>query len=196
MGVMVYSRLGDLLRARNLTVDDLQRQIAARFGLAVDARTLDRLARDERVRQPDVEIAAAAATVLGATLNDIFAVEAIPLAEEGTSGVPIDAEDDLLDPHQSHRLQSLFDLRNKRSLSEDEQTEMRALVAEYGRRVHEKSLHEIAERRDLPLEQVRAEVAEDFARRRTWWDEVQADPALLQVLIAEALEQRRAHVGG
>jgi len=45
MSVMVYSRLGDVLRTRNLTVGDLQRQIAARFDFAVDARTLDRLAR-------------------------------------------------------------------------------------------------------------------------------------------------------
>jgi len=42
---MVYSRLGDALRTRNLTVDDLQCQIAARFDLAVRTRTLDRLAR-------------------------------------------------------------------------------------------------------------------------------------------------------
>ena len=47
MGVTVYSRLGELLRARDLTVADLQNRIAARFGLAVDARTLDRLAREE-----------------------------------------------------------------------------------------------------------------------------------------------------
>lgn len=38
MSVMVYSRLGDVLRTRNLTVSDLQRQIAARFDFAVDAR--------------------------------------------------------------------------------------------------------------------------------------------------------------
>lgn len=196
MGVMVYSRLGDLLRARHLTVDDLQRQIAARFGLAVDARTLDRLARDERVRRPDMEIAAAAAAVLGANLNDVFAVEAIPLSNGDTNGVPDDAEDDLLDPPQSRRLQALFDLRDKRPLTEDEQAEMHTLVAEYGRRVHERGLREIAQQRHLPLEQVRAEVAEDFERRLAWWDEVQADPARLQALVDEAMEQHRARVGG
>jgi hypothetical protein len=49
MGVVVYSRLGDVLRARNLSVDDLQRHIAAHFDLATDTRTLDRLTRGERV---------------------------------------------------------------------------------------------------------------------------------------------------
>ncbi len=68
MGVLVYSQLGDALRTRNLTVDDLQGQIAACFDLAVRTRTLDRLARDERVRRPNIEIVAAAA-VLGVGLK-------------------------------------------------------------------------------------------------------------------------------
>ena len=45
MSIMVYSRLGDLLRVRNLTVRDLRHRIAARFGPALDTRTLERLAR-------------------------------------------------------------------------------------------------------------------------------------------------------
>ncbi len=86
MSVMVYSRLGDVLRTRNLTVGDLQRQIAARFDFAVDARTLDRLARDERVRRPDMEIAAAAAAALDARLDDIFAIDALPRGDEDVTG--------------------------------------------------------------------------------------------------------------
>ncbi len=38
ISVMVYSRLGDVLRNRNLTVGELRQRIAARFELAVDAR--------------------------------------------------------------------------------------------------------------------------------------------------------------
>ncbi len=56
MGVMVYSQLGAVLRTQRLTVDDLQRQISVRFGMAVDSRTLDRLARDQRLRRPNIEI--------------------------------------------------------------------------------------------------------------------------------------------
>jgi transcriptional regulator with XRE-family HTH domain len=131
MSVMVYSRLGDLLRARNLTVSDLQRQIAARFGLTVDTRMLERLARAERVRRPDLEVAAAAAAVLDASLNDVFAVEAVPVVD-GDATAASNAEVDILDPDQSRRLQALFDLRERRPLTLDEQAEMRALVAEYG----------------------------------------------------------------
>jgi len=82
MSVMVYSRLGDLLRTRNLTVGDLQHQIAARFGWTVDARTLNRLARAERVRGPNIEIVAA---VLGVRLDDVLRVDAIPLGDAGGS---------------------------------------------------------------------------------------------------------------
>ncbi len=75
MSVMVYSRLGDLLRDKNVTVRDLQQRLAARFGLMVAVRTLDRLARTDRVRRPDLELAAASAEVLGVGLSEIFAVE-------------------------------------------------------------------------------------------------------------------------
>jgi len=191
MGVMVYSRLGDVLRARNLSVDDLRRQIAARFGLAVDARTLDRLARAERVRRPDLELAAAAAEALDVSLNDVFAVETVP-ADDGAS-LPDDLvdEEDILDPAQSRRLQKLFDLQDRRSLSEDEQAEMRALVAEYGRRVYDRGVRGIAVKRGLPVDQVRAEVTVDLERMIAWRRELEADPARLEALIGESRERRR-----
>ncbi len=106
MSVIVYSRLGDLLRARRLTVDDLQGQIAARFDLVVDARTLNRLARDERVRRPDMEIAAAAAAVLDARLDDIFAVAALPMVEDSLTELDEVSEEDVLPPEQSRRSRS------------------------------------------------------------------------------------------
>jgi len=196
MSVMVYSRLGELLRARNLTVGDLQRQIAARFGRTVDVRTLDRLAHAERVRRPDLELAAAAAEALDVSLNDVFAVKTVPADDRGSPVDGLADEEEILDPTQSRRLQKLFDVRDRRSLSEDEQAEMRALVAEYGRRVHEQGVHSIAQQRRIPVEQARAEIAEDFERRLAWWDEVQADPARLQALVDEALDRRREHVGG
>ncbi len=148
---MVYSRLGDLLHARNLTVDDLQRQITERFGRRVNARTLDRLARAERVRRPDLELAAAAAEALDVSLNDVFAVETTAVDD-------VAYEEDILDPAQSQRLQKLFDLQDRRALSEDEQAEVRALVVDYGRRVSEQGVRGIAAKRGLPVDQVRAEV--------------------------------------
>ena len=192
MGVMVYSRLGDLLRARQLTVDDLQRQIAARFGLAVDARTLDRLARDERVRRPDVEIAAAAATVLDVRLDDIFAVDALPLGEDGTIGTDQRAEqEDVLPPEQSQRLSDLFDLRDRRPLTDDERAELDALVGAWGRAVSEREYTEVARRRGIPVEQVRAESLAEIERVLAWWKEVEADPPRRAEVMRDAQERRR-----
>jgi transcriptional regulator with XRE-family HTH domain len=178
MGVTVYSRLGDLLRARNLTVADLQDRIAARFGLAVDARTLDRLARSERVRRPDLEVAAAVASVLDIGLDDLFAVDAVPLGAEDTTDSYDPAEgDDILAPEQSRRLSELFDLRDRRSLTEEEQVELNALVAAWGRAVNERGIHELAARRGVPVEQMRAEVLADVERALAWWREAQANQA-------------------
>jgi len=116
MGVMVYSRLGDLLRARHLTVDDLQRQIATRFGLAVDTRTLDRMTRADRVRRPDLELAAAAAEALDVSLNDVFAVETAPANDGSSSTDDLVDEEAILDPAQNRRLRMLFDLQEQRPL--------------------------------------------------------------------------------
>jgi len=202
MSIIIYSRLGDLLRARNLTVRDLRHRITARFGPALDTRTLERLARAERVRRPDLEVAAATADVLGVSLNDVFAVEAVPVNDEdvtvSTDNATVsskDAESDVLDPVQSHRLETLRNLQDRRSLTPDEQVEMQALVAEWGRRAHEQGLHELALERNLPLEQVRTEVAADFERRLAWWEEVQGDPARLDALVNEAREYQRASIG-
>ncbi len=194
MGVMVYSRLGDLLRARHLSVDDLQRQIAARFGLAVDARTLDRLARDERVRRPDVEIAAAAAAVLDARLDDIFAVDALPVGEDGAMGTDQRAEEeDVLPPEQSRRLSELFDLRDRRPLTDDERAELDALVGAWGRAVSEGEYGAVARRRGVPVERVRAESLAEIERALAWWTEVEANPARRAEVVRDAQEQQRAH---
>ena len=178
MGVPVSSRLGELLHARNLTVADLQDRIAARFGLAVDTRTLDRLARSDRVRRPDLEVAAAVASVLDIGLDDLFAVDAVPLGAEDTTDSYDPAEgDDILAPEQSCRLSELFDLRDRRPLTEEEQVELNALVAAWGRAVNERGIHELAARRGVPVEQVRAEVLADVDRVLAWWQETQANQA-------------------
>jgi len=201
MSVMVYSRLGELLRDRNLTVRDLQQRIATRFGLAVGARTLDRLARAERVRRPDLEVAAAAAETLGVSLNEVFVVDTTPIpaalddkaaAEMGDVDDLLDDEDDVLDPEQSRRLRQLFDLRDRRPLHDDEAAEQNALIAEWSHRVNERTLRSIAAKRGQPLEQTRSEVAADFERMMAWWAEVQSDPARYEALVQESLDQQQA----
>lgn len=198
MSVMVYSRLGDLLRDRNLTVRDLQRQLATRFGLAVEVRTLDRLAQAERVRRPDLELAAAAAAALGVSLNEVFSVETTP-ADGRIEPVPeaTDGEEDgaVLDPEQRRRLQSLYNEQSGRALTEAEWAEMRALVDEEGRRLYERGVQDIAATRGQPVEQVRAELAADLEQKRAWRRDLEADPARRDALIQESCQQQRARIG-
>lgn len=197
MSVAVYSRLGEQLQARRMTVSDLQRQIMTRFGLAVEARVLDRLTREPRVRRPDVEIAAAAAAVLGVGLGDLFAVDAVPLQEHdaGTSAPP--AEDDaLLDVAHRQRLSALFALQDRRLLTAEEQAELDRLVATYGRAVSERGVHELARQRGVPVEQVRAEVLAEVERAQAWWQDLQADPARLEQAVREARAAQQARAVG
>jgi len=198
MSVMVYSRLGDLLRTQNLTVSDLQRHIAARFGWMVDARTLDRLTRGERVRQPDMATATAAAATLDVTLDDIllFLVDVMPMGDEGEIGTDRtdDEEDDVLAPEQSRRLSDLFDLRSQRPLIDAERAELDALVGAWGRAVSERGFHDLARRRSVPVEQVRAEALADVDRALAWWRAVQADPARLKAVVREARDRWRGHI--
>jgi len=195
MGIMVYSRLGDVLRARNMSVDDLRRQIAARFDLAVDARTLDRMTRDERVRRPDVEIAAAAALDVG--LDDIFLVEAMLADNEGAVGTDeANEEDDVLAPEQSRRLSALFDLRGQRPLTDDERAELDALVGAWGRAVSEREFAEVAHRRGIPVEQVRADSLAETERVLAWWKDVEADPARREEVVRDARERQRTRRAG
>lgn len=194
MSVMVYPRLGDLLRDKNVTVRDLQQRLAARFGLMVAVRTLDRLARADRVRRPDLELAAASAEVLGVGLSEIFAVEtavADKEVEPDADGLG-DKEGDMMEPEQGDdRLSELFDLQDRRPLSADEQAEMRALTAEWAHQVNEQSLRSIAAKRGLPIEQVRADVAADLDRMIAWRRELDADPARLEALMQESWEKQR-----
>ncbi len=198
MGVMVYSRLGGVLRARNMSVDDLRRQIAGRFNLAVDARTLDRLTCGERVRQPDMETATVAAAVLDLGLDDIllFLVDVMPMGDEGEIGTDRldDEEDDVLAPGQSRRLSDLFDLRGRRPLTNDERAELDALVGAWGRAVSERGFRDLARRRGVPVEQVRAEALADVDRALAWWHAVQADPARLKAIVREARGRRRRRI--
>ena len=85
--------------------------------------------------------------------------------------------DDILAPEQSRRLSELFDLRDRRPLTEEEQVELNALVAARRRAVNERGIHELAARRGVPVEQMRAEVLADVDRVLTWWQETQANQA-------------------
>ncbi len=102
-----------------------------------------------------------------------------------------DEDDDILDPAQSRRLQSLYERQHQRSLTDAEWAEVGALVDEWGRRVYERGIHDIAAQRRQPVEQVRADLAAERDRIVTWRRELDADPARLKALIDEAGERQR-----
>jgi len=195
MSVIVYSRLGDLLRVRNMTVGDLRRLIADRFGLHVNARTLDRLTHADRVRRPDLELAAAAAAILDVGLDDVFVVETVPVNDAGPSSVS-DSAHDVLSPHENRRLQELFTHQGYRPLTDEEHAEMDALVADYGRRSYAQGVREIAVQRGVPVGQVRDELAAERERILAWKRELEADPVRLQALLEAARDQQRARATG
>jgi hypothetical protein len=82
MGIAVYPRLHEILRARHLSVAELERQMELRFGLRVDAKTLYRLTHTAPIQRADLKVAGAAAAVLGVSLSDLFDVQAVPVASD------------------------------------------------------------------------------------------------------------------
>ena len=185
MSVIVYPRLGQLLRERHLTVAELERQIEERFGLSVNPKTLYRLTQTTPVQRADLEIAGATAAILDVDLGDLFAVEAVPTA-------PGDAADArLFGPEDNRRMAALLDWQEHYPLSEAEWTELERLVATYGQLLHERRLRELAAKRGVPIAQVRRETEEQLDRAREWWRAFEADPDK-ERLIAEQAAQLRA----
>ncbi len=73
--ISIYSRLGDLLRMRGLSVEDIRERIAVLFERPVDAQALDRLTNNEQVNPVDVETGVAAAAALDVPLDDVLFIE-------------------------------------------------------------------------------------------------------------------------
>src|SRR5215207_6995831 len=117
MSVAVYPRLSSLLRARDLTVAELGRQITLRFGLDVDAASLDQWAHDLPVQRADLELAGAAAAILNVSLADLFEVELAPSLPD---------EDTFLDADRAERLSELLETQQLRELSRSEEIEIEA----------------------------------------------------------------------
>jgi hypothetical protein len=170
MGVAVYPRLGELLRASDLTMEGLERAIEQRYGLSVDLLALRRLALPEPVRQADLEVAGAVAAVLGVGLGDLFRVDATPV-DDRVRALAADPDDG-----RGRRLAELLDLRDERDLTASEQAEVEALVDEWSRRLHELRIGEIAERWGLSREETRRRVDAQLAEAHEWWRAFEADP--------------------
>lgn len=167
MAVAVFPRLGELLRARNLTLADLEWQIEQRFGVPISPGSLDRLIDAEPVRQADLEAVGAAAEILGVGLDALFDVVAVPTDNA--------AEISFLEPEQSRRLAELLDRQSYVELTVAEQRELQALVTEYGRRMREHLLEEVARRRGVSIEQARRDSDAAIARALESYRALQAD---------------------
>ncbi len=196
MSVAVYSRLGDLLRARGLGVEDLRRRIVADTGLEVNTRALDVLAGDGRVRRPDIEVAGAAATALAVGLNDIFDIHVtsdsnVVDSQNGHGGDETGpSEWNSLDMEESRRLDNLRALRDERDLDEEESAELQSLVDATNRAVIERGIQEIAQAQGIPADRVRAEIMAAVEWSSALWAALKADPALMAEAVREAKERR------
>jgi hypothetical protein len=177
MGVAVYPRLAELLKEKNLTVAELERQIEDRFGLSVNIKTLYRLTQPAAVQRADLEIAGAAATILGVGLDDLFTVEARPSTDDSEAEVAV------LGPAESRRMAELMERQAQRLLTDEEWAELETLVATYGRLLHERRVREVARKQGRPLEQVRREMEQSVARAAAEWRVLESD--LTQHLLGE-----------
>jgi hypothetical protein len=107
--------------------------------------------------------------VLDVGLDDLFDVRAVRVDEQ--------REPSGLEPAASRRMAELFDRQARGTLSDDEAQELEQLVGEYGRRLHEQRLREIAEQRGISLEAARREVSASLDQALAWWREFERDPA-------------------
>jgi hypothetical protein len=187
VGVAVYPRLGELLRSSNLTVDELERQIEEHYGLPVDSESLRRLADGDPIQRADLEIAGAAAAILGVGLGELFTVEA---------ALVLAPEEPVLDPEQSRRLADLLDEQDRRALSAAEQREVDALVAENNRRLHERALPKIAAEWGVSVEQARQRLRAELDEAIRWWEAFQADPKRQRAVVARARRRRARRARG
>jgi hypothetical protein len=171
--VTVYPRLGDVLRRKNLTVAELERQIEQRYGVLVDRKTLHRLTYPEPIERVDLEVTGAVAAVLGVGIGELFEVEAVALGGgEGGGG-----EAGELTPEESSRLSELFDQQSRRALREGEQVELDGLVAKYGQFLRERLLRARAQRERVLLEEARARTDAELHRLLVWWHPIERDEA-------------------
>jgi hypothetical protein len=185
MSVVVYPRLATLLEERHLTIVDLGRQIEERFGLRVDETNLDDLAQTAPVQRADLQVAGAAAAVLGVGLDDLFIVAAV--ASNGDD----DADGEVLEPADSKRMGDLFRRKLDGALTEEEWAELEALVAKHGLLQQERSMEARARQRGVPVEQVRQETEAQLAAARAWWDTF-STAANQERILAEAATESQA----
>lgn len=189
MALAVYSRIGSMLHAAGVNLEDLPDLIAARYGLTVDRRALAALAQDGPVRRPDIELLEAVALILQVRVDDLLDVHAAAPAGAG-SVVPGDI---LLDPERDARLRDLAELRDRgdRPLSEAEARELETLIAEAGRALVDRDIAATAQQLAVPVEVARARITSQATDADRFWSELSASPERMAAEVEAAKARRR-----
>lgn len=188
MSIEVYPQLGALLAERSLTEEDLARQIRAQFGLRVSVAMVTQLAQQGSLHAANVEVAVAAAQVLGIGLDDLFLSVAHPVATdekrtpyEETATTPSRPSADDNQPvyfkgYTQEEIASLLDDRTYGYPGIDNQEHVDSLIDEYGRALYDRHLEAYADEREITVEQARAEVTASFAEFVEWQRAFEAEP--------------------
>jgi len=189
MELAVYSRVGSMLQAAGMDLDEVRVLVAARYGVTLDRAALVALTQDGRVQRPDIEVLEAVAMILQVPVDDLLQVRAL-----GPAAV---TDDILLDSRRDARLRELTALRDQgdRSLTEEEARDLEMLLGQAGRALVERDLALTAERLSLPLEVVRDRIATHTAEATRFWAELGADPARMAAEVEEARARRQARTG-
>jgi len=186
MSVAVYPRLSAILEDRHLSVEDLSRQILDNYGITVDPGTLRELMQAAPVGRTDLTAVGAAAAVLGVGINDMFSVYALPELLDLPEPEP------LLSPEKSRRLDELFDRQDNETITKAETAEIKALVAEIGHLIHEKSVREYALSQNITEEEARRFIQQTFDEALERWQEFAADPSQRRAFITSAKRKQSA----
>ena len=177
MALAVYSRVGSMLQAAGVDLAALRDEIAARYALTIDLRTLAALAQDGRVQRPDIEVLEAVALILRVRVDDLLDVRTMEPAE----AVSLVSDDVLLDAERDARLRDLAELRDRgdRPLTEAEVRELETLIAQAGRALVERDIAAAAQRLGVPSEVVRTYITTQVADAARFWADLGADPTCM-----------------
>lgn len=181
MSIDISPQLGSILARRQMTEDDLARQIRERFDLGADASMIARLARQDTLQNANVELAVAAARILGVSLDDLFRTADSPSPMEVFSGQ--------LHGHSPEVIAALLDDQTYDDESPEGGDCVDSLLAEYGRTIYDRHLRDYADEHGMTIERAREVVMRDFVDTLHQYDATAASQ-VEELLIKQAREHR------
>ncbi len=228
MAIAVYSRVGRMLDERAISLTDLREELAARYDLHVDARSLDELVRRDPLRRPDIALLEAIAAILRMSVDDLLDVRYLVIVpagaqvrreaagtqdvleetgEEATGELDrgtmpgaarsIVDDDILLGGERDRWLRDLMERRDwgDAPLTDAEREELDTLSRAIARAIIDRDIRDLARRRNISVDQARADVTAAAAKGAAYWSALVADPALMADAVAAARARRRRDQG-